>query len=947
MGELKSRNGKLLEEVFEAQNLGVLNRSDKCHGMITRQSGSEKSAIDFIVAEPQIEECIESMIIDEDGIYKIKGEKSTDHNTIVLNMSIQKMDKTKAPKKTQWRIHAPEQSWQKLRIELAKHEEKLTKLLENPNWSMDEKYTKWYRLFEKAARSTIGKTTVKSKGKEQFSERVKELRKQKRVVKKCLKNDDIDKSQVLTQYGEIQTSLRNQILKERTEKTNQQWKKMTEDKSKVVFWKERKRLKRNETNECLTVKNEDGIRQFDPDKIKHTVAAYYEKLYAKKDVRHHPHHEIVKEQIKEFEMDTTKDNEWYNEIPTAGEIREIIENKKNGKASTDIKNEIIKNGKEQFIRIFMPLVTEVWKTEKVPTTWNEGSITTIWKGKGDQEQLTNHRGITVSSGLGSIVEELIDRRAEKIVKFSRGQAGGKKGASTADHLFLLRGLMTLAIEKGENLFLTFFDVEKAYDNADIDNMLHIIWLAGLQGKIWRIVRGLSTNLTATVKTRYGPSRPIARENGGKQGSRLTGRLFAKQIDTFSDESISNNVECVKVNSDLSIGCLEFVDDVLSSTNGLKNQLSILKKADEFAKKNKLTWGEKKCQVMQIGKKVKVPEKWQLGDKNIQNTTSYKYLGEMITNNNKNKSNLEAKENKVQAIVRQINTTAASDVMRGIETKVILELFEKCILPSLLNNCESWTLSPSDELQIEKITITAIKRLFSLPTTTPTAAIIFSLGLLYTTQSVDQKRFLYLHKLLNLENDHWNKQMLLHLHTTNSGWAKNIILKLTEYGLESNWDTIKTKTKNEWRASVNKAVNERNKNRLIENCTTKTTTGIKINTKTKETHTRLTSEQYNRQPLQELHHGNKQRTKTIILARHRMLECGKNYKGTMSERCRSCKVTDDENHRLNECTMFDNASLNPECNFDDIYSTENDVIDNIVRRLEKVWELRYANGRMRK
>ena len=281
----------------------------------------------------------------------------------------------------------------------------------------------------------------------------------------------------------------------------------------------------------------------------------------------------------------------------------------------------------------------------------------------------------------------------------------------------------------------------------------------------------------------------------------------------------------------------------------------------------------------------------------------------------------------------------------IETKVILELFEKCILPSLLNNCESWTLSQPEEVQIEKITITAIKRLFNLPTTTPTAAIIFSLGLLYTTQSVDQRRFLYLHKLLNRENDHWNKQMLLHLHTTNLGWAKNISEKLAEYGLESNWDIIKSKTRNEWRASVNKAVNERNKQRLIENCTTATATGTKINTKTKEIHGRLITEQYNRQPLNELYHGNKQRTKTIILARHRMLECGKNFRGTMSEICRSCNVTDDENHRLNECTRWI-VGNQPELNFNDIYSTEIEVIDNLIQHLNNLWEFKYANGRMK-
>ena len=110
----------------------------------------------------------------------------------------------------------------------------------------------------------------------------------------------------------------------------------------------------------------------------------------------------------------------------------------------------------------------------------------------------------------------------------------------------------------------------------------------------------------------------------------------------------------------------------------------------------------------------------------------------------NKINLEMKENKIQKIVRQINTMASSDVMRGIEKNVILVLFETSIIPSFTNNCESWTLTKTEEDQIDKIGLRTIKRLFNLPTTTPSTAIIYSLGLLYMTQLINKKRFMYLH-----------------------------------------------------------------------------------------------------------------------------------------------------------------------------------------------------------
>ena len=426
--------------------------------------------------------------------------------------------------------------------------------------------------------------------------------------------------------------------------------------------------------------------------------------------------------------------------------------------------------------------------------------------------------------------------------------------------------MTLAVKKKQNLFITFFDVAKAYDNADVANMLHIIWGAGIRGKIWRILKNMSTNLTAVVKSRHGMSRVITRENGGRQGSSLTGRLFGKQMDTLCEDFIEKEVG-IHINDNFYIGCLEFVDDALSCAEGINNQKSNLNRVDEFARINKLEWGEAKCQVMQVGRKVKVPDEWNLGEKNIKNTETYKYLGDTITSDTKNKQNILMKENKLLLTIRQISTTASSDVMRGIETSVIMALYEKCALTSLLSNCESWTLLSSEEQELDKVGIQAIKRLFNLPNTTPSVAIIYSLGLLYITQCIDQRKFMYLHKLLNRKEDNWTKKMLHHLHEQNAGWAKTMIAKLHEYELEEDWDKIKKHTKKQWKDTVEKSINKKNKEKLISNCSTTTPQGIKVNTKTRNIHNTLTTTEYKRKPLEEIISQTKQKTKTIIIARN--------------------------------------------------------------------------------
>ena len=51
-------------------------------------------------------------------------------------------------------------------------------------------------------------------------------------------------------------------------------------------------------------------------------------------------------------------------------------------------------------------------------------------------------------------------------------------------------------------------------------MMTIMWEKGLRGKSWRILNNLNKNLRAVMKTKFGLTREIEMEIGGKQGSRL-------------------------------------------------------------------------------------------------------------------------------------------------------------------------------------------------------------------------------------------------------------------------------------------------------------------------------------------------------------------------------------------------------------------------------------------
>ena len=94
---------------------------------------------------------------------------------------------------------------------------------------------------------------------------------------------------------------------------------------------------------------------------------------------------------------------------------------------------------------------------------------------------------------------------------------------------------------------------------------------------------------------------------------------------------------------------------------------------------------------------------------------------------------------------------------------------------------------------------------------------------------------------------------------------------------------------------------------------------KVKTKTESIIKQLADTKYKREPRPEILQMTKHETKTIVTARYRMLQCGKNFKGTMKEICDTCNTIDDENHRLNDCIKWRTINLYDSAEKTDFYS----------------------------
>ena len=952
LGEEISRNGKLLLKMADEVPLVLINSTEKCSGKVTRvnrKKTSEKSAIDFVLTCQETEDLIQAVDIDEEQHYTMKNEKAaSDHNSILIRMKIHDIDHHSMEKKRAWRTNASEEQWDNLAAQLHLFEQESKDIMMDSERPIDERYNCWFNEIEKILNNTIGKKTIKVSKPEKFSHEVQSMRAEKRRLKKLISNEsDKQKRQLLKdEYIEKQKQTRDQIQNEREERINDRFIKMIEDRSQTTFWNEIRNGNKKPPSSWIAIKDEEGKRILDPKKNKERAADYYQGLFTRPQTIFHPYHEEVTASIPIYESDFSHDHFEYNSCPTLAEIKQAISNKKNGKGTTDLPNEILKNGGEEMAKLIHHVVTAFWNGEEMISIWNEGLITSIWKGKGDKEKMDCHRGITVSSAISMIPEEIIHNRMRTIIDMTPAQGGGKKGTATRDHVFILRSAISAALHQKRQIFLTFYDVKKAYDHADPDHMLHVAWNSGLKGKLWRLTKLLNTNLTARVNTRYGKSRKILREIGGKQGGKIMTFLFAKLMDTLAEDIQRIPDLGISIN-DVDLGVLEWVDDVISFAENLAQQEKTLDFINDFAIKHKFKWGPDKCKVMQIGIKNDPEKKWSLGENTITSTNKYTYLGDIVTADGKNQENLDARMNRIQSTTRRVMANASIEVLKAVKTKSLLRLHESYSISSILINCETWVLTKTDKEKLDKMEIWAYKKILNLPITTPTAAIFFETRSLFTSIRVVKKQLKYLHVVLTRDDADSCKKTLYSSVENGYGWGKYIVNVLEECGLSLTLEDIKTKKKNEWKSIVEDAAWTLNRKRMLEFCMGKG----KARTKTLQIAKKLEEEDYKHESAENnLFELPRHSVKMIIMARYGMLDCAANYRGKYGTNlCTQCKVIDDENHRINFCKRWQNINLYRTdyiLNFDTIFSDNIEEIRQMSDCLESIWNLENGKNEMR-
>ena len=110
------------------------------------------------------------------------------------------------------------------------------------------------------------------------------------------------------------------------------------------------------------------------------------------------------------------------------------------------------------------------------------------------------------------------------------QSAYRKCVSCADAIFATQEVIARYLQDGDSVFMCLYDLQKAFDSVEYAVLLDRLFEVGVNGKMWRLLRGWYTGAACQVRLGGRLSRSYCVGRGVKQGSVLSPALFLLVMD---------------------------------------------------------------------------------------------------------------------------------------------------------------------------------------------------------------------------------------------------------------------------------------------------------------------------------------------------------------------------------------------------------------------------------
>ena len=453
------------------------------------------------------------------------------------------------------------------------------------------------------------------------------------------------------------------------------------------------------------------------------------------------------------------------------------------------------------IKQYVGLFNKILDTGEYPDSWSLGLIIPIYKKKGDKRDCNNYRGITLLSCVGKLFTSIVNERLKKYCQTNKiineNQAGFRAEYSTVDHIFSLKALIDLFFKSKQKLYCAFIDYQKAFDTVWRNGLWYKLSKCGIYStsKIFKVIVKMYEGIKSCVFSGNIKSNYFTSNTGVRQGENLSPMLFALYINDLENHLISKGNTCLDFkdqmcNNYVKLLVLLYADDTVllsNSSDGLQQALNDL---SGYCTEWKLKVNSSKTKVIIFSKrKPKVMPKLVFDNKVLEIVTEFKYLGVVFKSTGSfNNCKVYLKEQATKAMFALLSKGR----VLNLPVDVMLELFDKTVLPIMLYGCEIWGFGNNNIL--ETVFLKFCKYLLGLKSSTPNCMVYGEVGCYPVSVHIKVRMIAYWFKLCSSDEQKICKKLynvLLHMHaddTYHSEWLNSIINILQQNGLGFIWQS---------------------------------------------------------------------------------------------------------------------------------------------------------------
>ena len=580
----QSRNGKLLEQIINENNLVVVNGTDLCEGVITRQRTTvhreEKSVLDFFIVCKSFFSLIKNMKVDEEKKYALcsfstrNGEtniKKSDHNLIYLE--VDREWKTNVKKKRIEIYNFNDDEGFKKFYKETEDNLALRNAFENDNEDIETASKKWLKILNSCIYKSFKKIRV---GKHKTDPNMEVLFAEKEHLMEYLARAENEDD--IVAYEEAKTKLESvneaiaklsceknkKIVEESLGKLND----AIEGFSQPKTWKLKKKLApKNTIDPPAAKKDKWGNLVTGKEALENLyIETYRDRLKPNPISEGLEDLKYLKEYL--FMLRSLYASKRVSEDWKMEDLEKVLKSLKNGKARDPHGHvyELYKYAGNDLKISLLKFLNLVKRTQRYPTILQYSNITSFYKSKGDRADLENDRGVFIVVKLRSILDKLVYNDKYNIIDKSMrcSNIGARKNRNIRDHLFVINAIINDTFKKKKDVDIEIMDIAKCFDKMWYEETANDVFKAGVTDDKFTLLSNSNKTCRVAVKTPWGSiTNRITLDKLEMQGTVPAPLKASVQLDTLGKECIEAGDGLFKYKGCVNITPLIMIDDVLA------------------------------------------------------------------------------------------------------------------------------------------------------------------------------------------------------------------------------------------------------------------------------------------------------------------------------------------------------------------------------------------------